>query len=489
MAKLGRIDAEFVSDRDAYLVDESELRFTAPKTDVDALAEGLVEYKELKARLLIEAAIVGAAISAALLPTLGSEIAATFFAGVGAGVAYLLLLESESDALGADEPPPKAIALAASARLAVPLVLVSLLAAGNLVGGRATSALSTVPKEQFFAGVAGFLSYKLPLLARQFARAIKELSQEGAQAPVEKGGLSTGSLGMMVRLAKESKEAKARAAEAAEGEEAKAAASAPRQVVLCGPSGVGKSTLIAKLVEAAPAALSFSVSSTTRPPRAGEADGVDYNFVSAAAFDEMVAAGEFIEWAQVGDHKYGTSVGAIEQVTADGRVCLLDVDVQGVKALRTQPALRPFYVGGAAVARRPPPAAHRPRHRGARRGRAPPRARRLRGRVRPHRPRLRPHADQRRPRHRLRRAQGRAREGGRGGRRGVIVRPPSSQRDVHSSDSSVARSSRRSPTQRCSSSARWRMASSSAAALEAAPLGSRWRCRRRRRASSRSSRP
>ena len=344
VAKLGRIDAEFVSDRDAYLVDESELRFTAPKTDVDALAEGLAEYKELKARLLIEAAIVGAAISAALLPTLGSEIAATFFAGVGAGVAYLLLLESESDALGADEPPPKAIALAASARLAVPLVLVSLLAAGNLVGGRATSALSTVPKEQFFAGVAGFLSYKLPLLARQFARAIQELSQEGAQAPVEKGGLSTGSLGMMVRLAKESKEAKARAAEAAEGEEAKAAANAPRQVVLCGPSGVGKSTLIAKLVEAAPAALSFSVSSTTRPPRAGEADGVDYNFVSAAAFDEMVAAGEFIEWAQVGDHKYGTSVGAIEQVTADGRVCLLDVDVQGVKALRTQPALRPFYV-------------------------------------------------------------------------------------------------------------------------------------------------
>ena len=99
-----------------------------------------------------------------------------------------------------------------SARLVVPLVLVSLLAAGNLVGGRATSALSTVPKEQFFAGVAGFLSYKLPLLARQFARAIQELSQEGAQAPVEKGGLSTGSLGMMVRLAKESKEAKARAA-------------------------------------------------------------------------------------------------------------------------------------------------------------------------------------------------------------------------------------------------------------------------------------
>ena len=102
VAKLGRIDAEFVSDRDAYLVDESELRFTAPKTDVDALAEGLAEYTELKARLLIEAAIVGAAISAALLPTLGSEIAATFFAGVGAGVAYLLLLESESDALGAD---------------------------------------------------------------------------------------------------------------------------------------------------------------------------------------------------------------------------------------------------------------------------------------------------------------------------------------------------------------------------------------------------
>ena len=66
VAKLGRIDAEFVSDRDAYLVDESSCA-SRRRSDVDALAEGLAEYKELKARLLIEAAIVGAAISAALL--------------------------------------------------------------------------------------------------------------------------------------------------------------------------------------------------------------------------------------------------------------------------------------------------------------------------------------------------------------------------------------------------------------------------------------
>ena len=123
----------------------------------------------------------------------------------------------------------------------------------------------------------------------------------------------------------------------------------------CTFQGVGKSTLIARLLAEEPERYGFSVSSTTRAPRAGEADGVDYTFVSEAKFGSMVAAGDFVEWAQVGSHKYGTSVGAVEAVAASGRTCLLDLDVQGVQALvaaceapERKGALRPFCVWVAA---------------------------------------------------------------------------------------------------------------------------------------------
>ena len=83
------------------------------------------------------------------------------------------------------------------------------------------------------------------------------------------------------------------------------------------------------------------MSCTTRPPRPGEVDGVDYNFRTVAAFEKMVADGDFVEWARVGAHLYGTSVQAIERVGASGRACLLDVDVQGVQALRAKSSLSP----------------------------------------------------------------------------------------------------------------------------------------------------
>lgn len=83
------------------------------------------------------------------------------------------------------------------------------------------------------------------------------------------------------------------------------------------------------------------MSCTTRPPRPGEVDGVDYNFLTVAAFEKMVDDGDFIEWARVGAHLYGTSVQATERVGASGRACLLDVDVQGVQALRAKSSLAP----------------------------------------------------------------------------------------------------------------------------------------------------
>ena len=106
---------------------------------------------------------------------------------------------------------------------------------------------------------------------------------------------------------------------------------------MCGPSGVGKSTLIKRLQAEFPGAFGFSVSHTTRSPRAGEEDGKDYHFVTAegrAALEADIAAGKFLESATVHGNIYGTSKAAVEAVTAQGRACILDIDVQGVASCR-----------------------------------------------------------------------------------------------------------------------------------------------------------
>ena len=113
-----------------------------------------------------------------------------------------------------------------------------------------------------------------------------------------------------------------------------AAASRLRPIVLCGPSGVGKSTLIARLRAEFPASFGFSVSHTTRAPRAGERDGVDYNFTTRDVMQAGIADGAFLESADVHGNFYGTSFKAVETVAADGRCCILDIDVQGVASCR-----------------------------------------------------------------------------------------------------------------------------------------------------------
>ncbi len=105
--------------------------------------------------------------------------------------------------------------------------------------------------------------------------------------------------------------------------------------VVTAPSGAGKTTLIRRLMAANPA-LSFSVSTTTRPPREGEIDGVHYHFVSEETFDAMVEAGEFLEWAHIHTSRYGTSRDAAMAVLERGDELLLDVDVQGGEALRRE---------------------------------------------------------------------------------------------------------------------------------------------------------
>ena len=104
-------------------------------------------------------------------------------------------------------------------------------------------------------------------------------------------------------------------------------------VVLSAPSGAGKTTIAKALVEGSEDVV-FSVSATTRPARDHEVDGVDYRFLSEPKFRAMIEADEFVEWAQVHGHLYGTSRKALQEALDDGRFLILDVDVQGAIQMR-----------------------------------------------------------------------------------------------------------------------------------------------------------
>ena len=100
-----------------------------------------------------------------------------------------------------------------------------------------------------------------------------------------------------------------------------------RVIVITGPSGVGKSTIVREVVDRTGA--DFSVSVTTRQPREGELDYREYHFIDRAVFENMVASGEMIEWAEVFGELYGTPAYPVREALAEGRNIVLEIDVQG----------------------------------------------------------------------------------------------------------------------------------------------------------------
>lgn len=103
-------------------------------------------------------------------------------------------------------------------------------------------------------------------------------------------------------------------------------------IVLSSPSGAGKSTISRMLLQADPH-IGMSVSATTRPPRPGEVDGVDYHFVDETEFKRLIDADEFAEWAYVFDHLYGSPKEPIKEALKEGRDTLFDIDWQGTQQL------------------------------------------------------------------------------------------------------------------------------------------------------------
>lgn len=113
--------------------------------------------------------------------------------------------------------------------------------------------------------------------------------------------------------------------------------------IVSAPSGAGKSTLVNALLAREPGIV-LSISHTTRAPRPGDVDGVQYHFVERAAFERMVAAGGFLEHAEVFGNAYGTSRGAVEPILASGRDVLLEIDWQGAAQVRARIACVSIFI-------------------------------------------------------------------------------------------------------------------------------------------------
>ena len=104
--------------------------------------------------------------------------------------------------------------------------------------------------------------------------------------------------------------------------------------VICGPSGVGKGTLLRRLMHEYPNTFAVAVSHTTRKPRSGETDGIEYNFITKEAFEKKIQREHFLEYLIYAGNYYGTSVTAIDDVHKKGLICILDIAVEAAERVK-----------------------------------------------------------------------------------------------------------------------------------------------------------
>lgn len=115
-------------------------------------------------------------------------------------------------------------------------------------------------------------------------------------------------------------------------------------LVICGPSGVGKGSMIASFCRKFPNTTALTVSHTTRKPRPGEINGFHYHFVTEIAMQEGISRGKFLEHAKVHTNMYGTSREAVDDIQREHKIPILDVDVEGVKSIKTVDGFDAKYV-------------------------------------------------------------------------------------------------------------------------------------------------
>lgn len=329
------MDAEYVVEQDAYRVNSARSGYAevTPLTPVER-EKANREYSRLKDRLLTITAAAGGIGTLGAAFVGGWDLAYPFSLGAVASLLYLFMLQRSVDIVGTGANP--AVGNLLGTRFIVPTLPFLALSAGIITNGSATrnssiflTVLGSIPKAQAAAVVIGLLTYKVPLFLQTGAEALDSV------ADIEVGKGTTGMLGTSVVLA--ARALKRRSASQSnrtqQSDYSSAKDNRPLVFVFAGPSGSGKSTIIHKLFEDIPGVFEFCISHTTREQREGETEGVDYYFVDESKFKEMIRENEFVEYAQVHGNYYGTSSRAIDRVLEMGKACVLDLDVQGVKAL------------------------------------------------------------------------------------------------------------------------------------------------------------
>jgi len=359
-------EAKYVPRQNAYLVEQARDGYQRGAARSDgALDEAtrqryLKEYAALKDKLLRIASISCAALTAgvALATAFDLSLLRALVLGELSGLAYLYLLTKDVDRLqvlgseGESSRKPWALVPPRLALVTVPFLALAAVHSGTSSGTtegveEAATALKlvAVPKSELLLATLGFLTYKIPVLQQAGSPLVQELSTAKPTGMVSMGVVQAARVLSSKDSASGSNSASTESSSGERGtqeQEAAAdggAASLLKPLVICGPSGVGKSTLLRRLVNEFEGKFAFCVSHTTRAKRAEEVNGVDYFFISDEQFDAMQARGEFIESANVHGCKYGTALKSVRDITALHQICVLDVDIQGVEKLR---AMRNF---------------------------------------------------------------------------------------------------------------------------------------------------